>query len=104
MSNGWKKYTFYISDLAHADMRLKLRYDNMPQATFFKLLIKSYIEDNQHMRELIKEVNSSKISKRSLKKMNKDQKIAQKDEDFFGLSEEEVEDIYDQIELDDKDE
>lgn len=100
---GWKKYTFYISNTAHADMRMKLRYDNLPQQTFFKMLIKAYIEDEPMMRELIKKLNE-KISKRSLTKMKKDEKEAEKQEEYFSLSEEEVSDIYDQIEMDNENE
>ena len=100
---GWKKYTFYISNTAHADMRLKLRYDDLPQQTFFKMLIKAYIEEEPMMRELIKKLNE-KISKRSLTKMKKDEREAKYQEEYFALSEEEVSDIYDQIEMDNENE
>jgi hypothetical protein len=104
MDTGWKRYTFYINSTAHADMRIKLRYDDIPQQTFFKMLIKAYIEDNPHMRELIKELNSERLGKRSLKKMKKDENLTVEQEDLFGLTEEEVSDIYDQIEMDDNNE
>ena len=104
MDTGWKKYSFYINSTSHADMRIKLRYDEIAQQTFFKMLIKAYIEDNHHMRELIKELNAEKLGKRSLKKMKKDENLAVEQEEWFGLSEEEVLDIYDQIEMDDKNE
>jgi|LakMenE18May11ns_1017448.scaffolds.fasta_scaffold9549291_2 hypothetical protein len=104
MDTGWKRYTFYINSTAHADMRIKLRHDEVPQQTFFKMLIKAYIEDNTHMRELIKELNAEKLGKRSLKKMKKDEKLATEQEEWFGLSEEEITDIYDQIEMDDNNE
>ena len=101
---GWKRYAFFISDGAHADMRLKLRYDSIPQHTFFKMLIKAYIEDHPHMRELIKDLNKEKLGKRSLTKMRKDEKEAAKQEDNFGLDKEEINDIYDQIELEENNE
>lgn len=104
MDTGWKRYAFYINSTAHADMRIKLRHDEVPQQTFFKMLIKAYIEDNPHMRELIKELNAEKLGKRSLKKMKKDEKLAVEQEEWFGLSEEEITDIYDQIEMDDNNE
>lgn len=104
MDTGWKRYTFYINSTAHADMRIKLRYDDIPQQTFFKMLIKAYIDDNSHMRELIKELNAEKLGKRSLKKMKKDENLAVEQEELFGLTEEEVSDIYDQIEMDDNNE
>lgn len=100
---GWKKYTFYISNTAHADMRIKLRYDDLPQQTFFKMLIKAYNEDHPSMRDLIKDLNT-KISKRSITKMKKDEKEAAEQEEYFALSEEEVSNIYDQIELGDDNE
>ena len=50
------------------------------------------------------ELNAEKLGKRSLKKMKKDENLAAEQEEWFGLSEEEVADIYDQIEMDDKNE
>lgn len=104
MDLGWKKYTFFISSTAHADMRMKLRYDDVQQQTFFKMLIKAYIEDNPHIRELIKELNAERLGKRSLRKMKKDEKEKKQQEEYFGLTEEEVEDIYDQLEMDENNE
>ena len=104
MEIGWKKYTFYLNSASHADMRIRFRYDNLAQQEFFKILVKAYINDNPHMRELIKEINAEKISKRSLKKMRKDEKNKIKQEEVFGLNEEEIKDIYDQIEMDETNE
>lgn len=100
----WKSCKFFLSEEAHAEMLLKFRYDNMKQRTFFKILVKAYIEDNPHMRALMKDINSQKISARDKRKMKKDENLEKKQVDLFGLNENDIEDIYDQIESDEKDE
>lgn len=94
----FKKITIYISDLAHAELRMRFRYDSIKQTTFFKKMIEYYMNDNEIMRDLIKAVNLKKISKRSLKKMARDEKEAKKVKETFGLDEAEIKDIYDILE------
>jgi predicted nucleic acid-binding protein len=96
--NNWKKIVIYISDSAHAEMRLKLRYDQLSQNLFFKKVIAAYLEDDRYMREFILNANKEKISKRDQKKMDKDDKVSNQQIDSFGLNEEEINDIYDLIE------
>ena len=72
--NNWKKIVLYISDSAHAEMRLKLRYDDLSQNVFFKKIIAGYLQDDKLMREFIINCNKEKISKRDTRKMKKDDK------------------------------
>ena len=96
--NNWKKIVVYVSDSAHAEMRLKLRYDELSQNLFFKKIIAAYLEDDKYMREFIINCNKQRISKRDQAKMKKDEKKSDQEVKDFGLNEEEINDIYDLIE------
>jgi hypothetical protein len=96
--NNWKKIVLYISDSAHAEMRLKLRYDDLSQNVFFKKIIAGYLQDDKLMREFIINCNKEKISKRDTRKMKKDDKKIEQEVKDFGLNEDEINDIYDLIE------
>lgn len=103
-SENWKKYVFYLNTDTHVQVRLKLRHDNLKQKQFYKLLMKAYVEDHPIMRELIIELNKEKIGLRSIKKMKKNDRLEKKMEETFNLSDEEIKDIYDQLELDNNNE
>lgn len=94
----WKKYVFYLNDGAHAQFLLKLRYDQLKQKEFFKILFKAYLEDHPLMRELILDLNNKKISKAKKKKMLKDQQQKEQTVREFALDPEEIESIFDAIE------
>lgn len=99
----WKKYVFYINDGAHAQFLVKLRYDNIKQQQFFKMIINAYLEDHPSIRDLILDINSKKLSKANKKKMIKEQKQKQEVIKDFALNEEEIENIFDAIEKENPD-
>ena len=99
----WKKYVFYINDGAHAQFLVKLRYDNIKQQQFFKMIINAYLEDHPSIRDLILDINSKKLSKANKKKMIKEQKQKQEVIKDFALNEDEIESIFDAIEKENPD-
>jgi hypothetical protein len=96
--NQWKNINISLNDVVHAQFLAKLFADKLRQKFFFRLLVKSYLEDNPLMRELIKDLNRYKIKQKNIKKMEKQEKIQKKIDDLFALDENDIEDIYDQIE------
>lgn len=91
-----KRIVFTDTDHRHAQLLLKLRNDNLNQSDFFRILITGYIEDNESIREYI-----DKCSPLSIKKKQKSQKLRQAGAtalDDFGLSEKDVDNIFDLIE------
>ncbi len=99
----WKKYVFYINDGAHAQFLVKLRYDNIKQQQFFKMIINAYLEDHPAIRELILDINSKKLDNTKKKKMKKDQQQKEETIRDFALNEEEIESIFDAIEKENPD-
>ena len=91
-----KRIVFTDTDHRHAQLLLKLRNDNLNQSDFFRILITGYIEDNESIREYI-----DKCAPLSIKKKQKSQKLRQTGAtalDDFGLSEKDVDNIFDLIE------
>ena len=93
--NTTKRVVFTENDHRHAQLILKLKYMRLTQAAFFRHLITGLIEDDPRIIEYVNEI--SVRSKQKKTKSEKLQKIgAQKSRDF-GLSENDVEDIFDLI-------
>lgn len=94
--NSTKRIVFTENDHRHAQLVLKLKYMRLSQAAFFRHMISGLIDDDPRVIEYTNEISARSKNKKS--KSERARKIgAQKMRDF-GLSESEVEDIFDLIE------
>ena len=94
-----KKVIFDDTDVRHARLKVRLEYDGLSQAEFFRSLITGYLENDKLVLEYItryKETNK-KLSKRNLKYQTKDVEIADDLLGQFGIGDEELENIFDVI-------
>ena len=55
-----KKILFTDTDKRHADLKLRLHYDGLTQADFFRSLITGYLEKDENIMNFIIEVQESK--------------------------------------------
>ncbi len=91
-----KRIVFTENDHRHAQLVLKLKYLRLTQASFFRHVITGLIEEDPRLIEYVNDISFKSKEKRA--KSEKLQKIgAQKMRDF-GLSDGDVEDIFDMIE------
>lgn len=90
-----KKFVFYDDDHIHAKLIVKFMQDGIKQASFFKELIKAYIEDDPNIRKWVEDNPKCKISKRSMVKRKKEQKLIEKQKKEFNLDQEVVNEIFD---------
>jgi hypothetical protein len=97
-----KKIVFYDDDHTHAQLRIKFIADGIKQATFFKDLIRAYIDDDPNIRAWINANPNCKISKRSMKLRLKEDKQIQEEKSNFNLDEKEVSEIFDILAEEDK--
>lgn len=97
-----KKIVFYDDDHTHAQLRIKFIADGIKQATFFKDLIRAYIDDDPNIRAWINANPSCKISKRSMKLRLKEDKQIQQEKSNFNLDEKDVSEIFDILAEEDK--
>ena len=92
-----KKILFTDTDKRHADLKLRLHYDGLTQADFFRSLITGYLEKDENIMNFITGVQESK-NIHSKQKRAKSKKMQEKGENMmkkFGLEEDEIENIFD---------
>lgn len=94
-----KKFMFYDTGKRQADLRIRLRYDGFNQSQFFRAIISGYLNKNELILEYIdnykKENQTQSVPKRQRSaRLMKDGKQNEKD---FGLTDVDVENIFDLI-------
>ena len=90
-----KRIVFTDTDHRHAQLTLKLKNDGMTQAKFFRALISGYLSDDEGITSYI--VNLGDLSKQ---KKQRNAKLIKKGHDItqdLGLSNDQVEGIFDLI-------
>jgi hypothetical protein len=91
-----KTIVFEDNDHRHAKFFIKLRYDGFRQSEFFRQIISSYIDGDELFMEYV-----DSIKPQAKAKIKKSKKLRDKGNELkvnLGLTEEEVEDIFDLIE------
>ena len=95
-----KRIIFDDSTMRHAQLKVRLEYDGLSQAEFFRCLITGYLEKDKKILSYIDTYiqENKKKSKRNSKirkdDTNKGDDLLQK----FGIKDEELENIFDLIE------
>ena len=96
-----KEISFRIPAKLHADLKARLFYDQLPMTKFIRIYIKEYLNKNSLILEFIDTIKEeAKIQNK--KKRTKNSKLVEKGqcvETLFNLTGEEIEDIYDIVEL-----
>lgn len=84
-----------IPDKKIIDLKIRLQYESIPMNTFFRILIDSFLDNDDHILELIQEwrseVGKNKVNK-YIKKMIEKRKDTERN---FSLTKEEIAKIYD---------
>ena len=95
-----KRILFTDTDKRHADLKLRLHYDGLTQADFFRSLITGYLEKDENIMNFITGVQEYK-NIHSKQKRAKSKKLEEEGENLMkklGLGEEEIENIFDLLE------
>jgi uncharacterized protein YeeX (DUF496 family) len=90
-----KRIIFTDTDHRHAQLTLKLKDDGMTQAKFFRTLITGYLSDDDRIRDYI--VDTGDLSKQ---KKQRNAKLRERGKEItreLGLSNDQVENIFDLI-------
>ena len=97
--NRTKRVIFDDTDTRHAQLKIRLEYDGLSQAEFFRSLITGYLDKDKLMMEFIKRYKeqNKKLSKRNMKYQNKDNQSADDLLGQFGIGDDELENIFDVI-------
>ena len=95
-----KRIVFESTTHKHAQLKVRLQYDSMTQAEFFRCLIQGYLSKDERLLEYLQDyrISKGKDSKRNANIRNKDNKKADDLLNKFGIKDEELENIFDLIE------
>lgn len=90
-----KRIIFTDTDHRHAQLSLKLKNDGMTQAKFFRSIISGYLSDDDRIRSYV--VENGSLSKEKKQRNTKARTEGRTLAHNLGLSEDQVEDIFDLI-------
>ena len=95
-----KRIVFEESTHKHAELKLRLEYDSLTQAEFFRCLISGYLNKDSKIIKFIEDykLEKGKDSKRNTKYRQKDKQKAEELLEKFGIKDNELENIFDLIE------
>ena len=95
-----KRIVFESTTHKHAQLKVRLQYDSMTQAGFFRCLIEGYLAKDERILQFLEDYKISKglDSKRNASYRNKDNKKAEDLLNKFGIKDDELENIFDLIE------
>ncbi len=98
-SDNKKKVVFSDTDVRHAQLKVRLQFDGISQAEFFRSFITGYLEKDKSIMDFITRYkeNNRKMSKRNMKFIIRDNESAQDLLAQFGIEDDELENIFDII-------
>ena len=94
-----KRLVFDDTDTRHAQLKVRLDYDGLTQAEFFRSFITGYLDKDDLVMDFIKKYKQDKKiqSKRNIKIIMKDYEKAEVLISKFGIGQDELERIFDLI-------
>jgi hypothetical protein len=95
-----KKITFYENEKTQADLRIRLKYDDMNQSEFFRAIIQGYLEQDTRIASFIDEYkeNYEIQGKPRRRKSRILRDKGQETKNKFALDKEMIENIFDLLE------
>ena len=97
--NTNKKICFDSNDKLHADLKIRLHYDEIKIKEFFNEIVSAYVKRNEHILAFIEELKEKKIISKNKRNITRKTKNKEKETiRQFGLNENEVEKIFDILE------
>lgn len=99
-----KKICFKEGEYKHASLLIRLRYDNIRQGEFFRLLIDEYLAKTPEMMSIVQKFKkeSRKMGRNSIARSKADMEKSEELLEAVGLSRGEVQGLFDLIEAPDE--
>lgn len=100
-----KKIIFEDTDKRHADLKIRLYYDQIKQGEFFRLMLSGYIDQDERITNYIEDYKkrNNTQSKKKIADSKRLRNKAQLVKDKFVLDSDEVESIFDLLEKENPD-
>ena len=96
------KFVFSAYEKVSADLKIRLRYDNLSQTKFFAGIVKLYLENDEDMMRVIYKVkqNTQVMGRKKLDRTIQDIKKGKDIMEKLGITESDKQNIFDMIEKD----
>ena len=96
------QFVFSVYEKTSADMKLRIRNDNLTQVSWFAGIAKLYLENDPDMLKVMYKVkqNAQAMGKRKLNRSKKDVEKGQDIMKQLGITDSDKQDIFDMIEMD----
>jgi hypothetical protein len=94
-----KKICFDATDKLHAELKIRLHYDEIKIKEFFNSVVQGYIDQDEHIVSFIEEQKEKKRVSMAKRKRIKNMSTKRKDTiNKFGLDKSDIENIFDILE------
>ena len=94
-----KQICFDSTDQLHANLKIRLHYDDIRIKHFFNEVIEAYLNKNEHIMGFIEDLKEKRgISKSKRNKINRSNAREKQIKESFNLEDSEIENIFDIIE------
>ena len=96
------QFVFSVYEKTSADLKLRIRNDNLTQVSWFAGIAKLYLENDPDMLKVMYKVkeNAQAMGKRKLNRYKKDIEKGQNIMKQLGITDSDKQDIFDMIEMD----
>tara|TARA_Y100000310_G_scaffold342334_1_gene445182 strand:- start:1560 stop:1916 length:357 start_codon:yes stop_codon:yes gene_type:complete len=93
------------TDTIYVNLIMKLEYEKLTKTEFFRAMVNGFISDNAHINRFIEEYKEEKQvdNKRNRRLVKKEREKAEEIDRKFGLTSEDIENIFDLIEMEEDD-
>ena len=96
------QFVFSVYEKTSADMKLKIRNDNLTQVSWFAGMAKLYLENDPDMLKVVYKVkeNAKAMGRRKLNRAKKDVEEGYSIMEQLGITDSDKQDLFDLIEMD----
>ena len=96
------KFSFYCHEKQSAELKIRLKYDNLRQTEFFLAILDMYTSQDPLMVSIVEKIKTERrcMGRASIKRSKEDYLAGTKLLRDLGISEQDKEDIFDIIEMD----
>ena len=95
------KFVFSVYEKTSADLKIRLRYDNLSQTKFFAGIVRLYLNNDADIMSVIEKIKQDygSMGKQKLKRTRRDLERGKEILENLGITEADKQEIFDMIEM-----
>ena len=93
------------TDTVYVNLIMKLEYEKLTKTEFFRAIVDGFIHEDPHIRHFVEEYKENKEidNKRNRRMIKKERDKAEEIDRRFGITADDIENIFDLIEMEEED-